>query len=290
MNKFDEREAHAIAKRVRVHILDQVIAARSGHIGGSFSCAEILVVLYFYIMKIRPQQPQWPERDRFILGKGHCTPALYAVLAERGYFDTNALPSFRSISSVLQGHPDMQRTPGVDMSTGSLGQGLSVATGMALALRYRTSDARVFALLGDGELQEGQVWEALMCAAHYRLDNLIAIIDDNGLQIDGTTTEVMSLGNIAAKLESFGWHAVEIDGHDPSAIYHALSAQDRSGVPLALVARTVKGRGVSFMENVADWHGRVPNSEQAEAAYRELGALDRHPPSAGNRISRGPAL
>lgn len=260
-----------IAGEVRRDIIKSIAAAKSGHPGGSLSAADILSVLYFEEMNIDPAAPDNPDRDRFVLSKGHAAPALYAVLAERGYFAKETLWTLRKFGSVLQGHPDMKHIPGVDMSTGSLGQGLSAANGMAIAGKLDQKEYRVYALCGDGELQEGQIWEAAMTAAHYKLDNLALFVDHNGLQIDGSNDEVMSLGDIAAKFRAFGWHVLEINGHDHDEIRGALAkAREIKGKPVAIVAETVKGKGVSFMENQVGWHGKAPNKEQAEAAIREL--------------------
>jgi transketolase len=245
--------------------------AKSGHPGGSLSSADILATLYFQVMRINPQEPDWPERDRFVLCKGHAAPVLYAVLAEKGYFAKDELLGLRQTGRMLQGHPDMKKTPGVDMSTGSLGQGLSAANGMALAGKLDGKDYRVYALLGDGEMGEGQVWEAGMAAAHYKLDNLTAIIDFNGLQIDGRTDDVMSSAPLSAKWRAFGWHVIEVDGHDIEKLTAAFEeAKKVKGKPTMLIARTIKGKGVSFMENQAGWHGTAPNAEQCEQAQKEL--------------------
>lgn len=259
------------AKAVRRNILSMVTAAGSGHPGGSLSAADILVTLYFAAMRVDPHTPFDPERDRFVLSKGHASPVLYATLAERGYFSHAELTSFRRIDSRLQGHPDMKLTPGVDMSTGSLGQGLSAANGIALAAKLDRRDWRVYVLLGDGELEEGQVWEAAMFAAHYKLDHVTAFIDYNGLQIDGPISKVMSPLPIAEKWRAFGWKVIEIDGHDYTAIYNAIqAAQNVEGRPTAVVASTVKGKGVCGMENVVDWHGKAPSPEECSRFLAEL--------------------
>lgn len=259
------------AVKVRRHIIEQVYSAKSGHPGGSLSCTDILCVLYFKQMKIKPEQPQWPDRDRFVLSKGHCAPALYAVLAERGFFPKEDLKNLRKIDSYLQGHPDMKAIPGVDMSTGSLGQGLSAANGMALAGKIDNKNYRVFVVMGDGEIQEGQIWEAAMTAVHYKLDNIIAFVDHNGLQIDGKITEVKSPEPIADKFNAFGWNVISIDGHDYNQIDDAInSAKNVKGIPTVIVAETIKGKGVSFMEGAADWHGNAPNEEQYNKALIEL--------------------
>lgn len=259
------------ARQIRRHVIEMITEAGSGHPGGSLSAADIVAVLYFSVMRIDPARPHWEDRDRFILTKGHAAPVLYAALAERGFFPVEELLTLRKLGSRLQGHPDMNKLPGVDMSTGSLGQGLSVASGMAMAGKLNNKDYHVFALLGDGELQEGQVWEAAMAAAHYRLDNLIAVLDYNGLQIDGPNSEVMGLGDVHAKWHAFGWNVMEIDGHNLEEIGAALqTAKSVVGGPTMIIAKTVKGKGVSFMENGVGWHGNAPSREQAEKALEEL--------------------
>jgi transketolase len=264
-------ELKLTANTIRQNIIKMLIPAKSGHPGGSLSSADILATLYFQVMRINPQEPNWPERDRFVLCKGHAAPVLYAALAEKGYFPKEELLGLRQTGRMLQGHPDMKRTPGVDMSTGSLGQGLSAANGMALAGKLDGKDYRVYALLGDGEMGEGQVWEAGMAAAHYKLDNLTAIIDYNGLQIDGRTDVVMSSTPLSAKWQAFGWHVIEVDGHDIEKLMAAFEeAKKVQGKPTMLIARTIKGKGVSFMENQAGWHGTAPNAEQSEQALKEL--------------------
>ncbi|HWI55156.1 MAG TPA: transketolase [Desulfobacteria bacterium] len=257
---------------IRRHIAKMLTEAKSGHPGGSLSSADIVTVLYFHEMRIDPQKPDWPERDRFVLSKGHAAPVLYAALAEKGYFPVEELVTLRKTGSRLQGHPSMKHVPGVEMSTGSLGQGLSAANGMALAGRLDGRDYRVYVVLGDGEIQEGQVWEAAMAAAHYKLDNVVAFIDHNKLQIDGPVSQVMSPEPVADKWRAFGWHVEEIDGHNHSEIINALNkAKEVKGKPTAIVANTVKGRGVSFMENQVGWHGNAPSAEQCEQALCELG-------------------
>ncbi|MDR7866360.1 MAG: transketolase [Sporomusaceae bacterium] len=259
------------ATAVRKNILEMVTAAKSGHPGGSLSAADILVTLYFAVMRVDPHTPADPERDRFVLSKGHAAPVLYATLAERGFLPHSELTTLRQVDSRLQGHPDMKGVPGVDMSTGSLGQGLSAANGMALAGRVDGKDWRVYALLGDGELEEGQIWEAAMFAAHYKLDNLTAFVDYNGLQIDGPVSEVMSPLPIPEKWRAFGWHVLEIDGHDYSAIYNAVeTAKTIKGKPTMIVAKTVKGKGVCSMEGVADWHGKAPTTDECAKFLAEL--------------------
>ncbi|MGE5560207.1 MAG: transketolase [Chloroflexota bacterium] len=265
------RELTETARRVRREILTMVTEAASGHPGGSLSAVEILTALYFKVMNVDPQRPELPERDRFVLSKGHAAPALYAVLAERGFFPVSQLNSLRKLGSMLQGHPDMKRTPGVEISTGSLGQGFSAAVGMALGARLNGGGAHVYALLGDGELQEGQVWEAAMAAAHYRLDGLTAFIDHNGYQIDGPVTEVMSPEPVSDKFRAFGWEVFEADGHDFTSLLSAIGkARSVTGRPQVIVCRTVKGKGVSFMEHQAGWHGKAPTREQLDQALAEL--------------------
>lgn len=259
------------ANDMRADIVRMIAEAGSGHPGGSLSCADILAALYFGgVLEHDPRNPQWEGRDRFILAKGHAAPALYAVLAQAGYFPREELATLRKLGSRLQGHPDSNQVPGVEVSTGSLGQGLSVAAGAAAGLKLDGAPQTVFALLGDGECQEGQIWEALMSAAHYKLDNLTVMVDNNGLQIDGSNNEVMSLGDLAAKLRAFGFDLYEIDGHDLDAIEAALSAPVTAGKPKAILAHTVKGKGISFMENQVGWHGKAPNEEQRQQALKEL--------------------
>ncbi len=261
------------ACKVRIGIIESTHAAKAGHPGGSLSSAELFTYLYFKELDVDPKDPKKGDRDRFVLSKGHCAPGLYAALALRGFFPWEDLKTLRHIGSYLQGHPDMKSIPGVDMSTGSLGQGISAACGMALAAKKQNNPCRVYALLGDGEIQEGQVWEAFMFAAHYKLDNLCAVIDNNGLQIDGPVDQVMSPYPILDKLRAFGWEAVEIDGHDFDALEGAFGqARSVKGRPFAIVMRTTKGKGVSFMEDQAGWHGKAPNDEQAGTALRELRA------------------
>lgn len=258
-------------KAIRRNIVSMIHAAQSGHPGGSLSAAEILASLYFGIMRVDPQNPQWEERDRFVLCKGHAAPVLYATLAERGFFPVEELSTLRRINSRLQGHPDMKGIPGVDMSTGSLGQGLSSANGMALAAKLDGKAWRVYALMGDGEQQEGQVWEAAMAAAHYKLDNVTAFVDFNGLQIDGCIDKVMSPLPLVDKWKAFGWHVISIDGHDVAAIIRAVAeAKETKGKPTVIIANTIKGKGVCAMENIADWHGKAPNQAELDTALKEL--------------------
>jgi len=265
-----ERQLAILSTKLRMDALEAVFAADSGHIGGSFSIMEILTYLYFNKMRIQPENPHWEERDRLVLSKGHCTPALYSVLAERGFFDKKELQNFRDIDSMLSGHAEIH-VPGVDVSTGSLGHGVSVAVGMALNAKIDNSDYRVYAIAGDGEIQEGQIWEAAMSAAHFNLDNLTLIVDNNDLQIDGSIKEVMSPYPIDEKFRAFGWHVINIDGHNFSEIDSAIrEAENHHESPTAIIARTIKGKGVSFMENVVDWHGETPDEAQYKAAMDEL--------------------
>ncbi|MDK2799339.1 MAG: transketolase [Clostridiales bacterium] len=274
MDKEKTKQLAIIATKIRKHAIEAVYSASSGHPGGSLSIADILTVLYFDVMNVDPQNPKWEDRDRFVLSKGHCTPALYGTLAEKGFFSTEEIKNFRHIDSFLQGHPDMKGVPGVDMSTGSLGQGISAANGMALVGKLDNKDYRVYAILGDGELQEGQVWEAAMFAAHYKLDNLTAFVDYNGLQIDGDIAKVMSPLPIDEKFRSFGWHVLVIDGHDYAQIEDAINqAKNTKGKPTMIVAKTIKGKGVSYMENDAGWHGNAPKKDQYEQAIKELDAI-----------------
>ncbi len=271
MDPVEKRRLEATACRIRIGIIEGVYSAKSGHPGGSLSAADLLAYLYFKEMNVRPEEPDWPDRDRFVLSKGHAAPALYAALAERGYFPTEELKTLRHIGSHLQGHPNMRLTPGVDMSTGSLGQGVSAAVGMAIAGKLGKKDYRVYALCGDGESQEGEVWEALMSAAHYSLDNFVVAIDCNGLQIDGRVSEVMSLDPLAEKLEAFGFFTQTVDGHDFDALESAYGrARLEKGRPSAIILKTVKGKGVSFMEDKAGWHGKGPNAEEYGLAMGEL--------------------
>ncbi len=259
------------ARKIRKDIVAMIGQAKSGHPGGSLSAAEIVTYLYFEEMKIDPANPKWEERDRFVLSKGHAAPVLYAALANKGYFPVEELSTLRKIGSHLQGHPDMNKVPGVDMSTGSLGTGISAAVGMALALQMDQKDNYVYALLGDGELQEGQVWEAAMAAGQYQLDHLIAFVDNNGLQIDGNIDDVMSPNPVDQKFAAFGWHVQVIDGHDFRQIADAVAAaKAEQGKPSVIIAKTVKGKGVSYMENQAGWHGSAPSEEQVAQAMSEL--------------------
>lgn len=264
-------ELKRVANVIRQDIISMLVTAKSGHPGGSLSAADIVATLFFNEMRINPKDPKWGDRDRFVLSKGHAAPVLYSALAEKGYFPKEELQGLRQTGHMLQGHPDMKKTPGVDMSTGSLGQGLSAANGMAMAGKLDGKDYRVYALLGDGEMAEGQVWEAAMAAAHYKLDNLTAILDYNGLQIDGKTDSVMSSAPLAQKWQAFCWHVIEVDGHDIDALLAGFAeAKEVKGKPTMIIAKTVKGKGVSFMEDQAGWHGNAPSVEQGEQALKEL--------------------
>lgn len=273
MTKEEEITLRKTACKVRIGVLTATHGAKAGHPGGSLSAADVFTYLYFKELNIDPQNPKWEGRDRFVLSKGHTAPGLYAALAYRGFFPVDDLPTLRHIDSYLQGHPNMSTVPGVDMSTGSLGQGISCACGMALGLKKQGSTARVYTLLGDGEMQEGQVWEALMFAAHYRLDNLCVIIDHNGLQIDGPNEKVMGLGSIPDKLQAFGLNVFQIDGHDFQAMEKAFdAARQVKGKPSAIVLETTKGKGVSYMEGQVGWHGKAPNDEEYAQGMAELSA------------------
>lgn len=260
-----------IARILRINTLKMLTIAGSGHPGGSLSSADIIAVLFFYKMKLDPKNPNWEERDRFILSKGHCAPILYSALAELGFFPKEWLWNLRKIDWPLQGHPDRLTTPGVEMSTGSLGQGLSIANGIALGLRLRKIKSKVYVLMGDGELQEGQVWEAAMTSSHYKLDNLCAIVDYNGLQIDGFVKDIKSIEPLRKKWDAFGWHTIEINGHEIYEIINALHRADRiKEKPTVIIAHTIKGKGVSFMENKVEYHGVSPTKEELERALLEL--------------------
>jgi len=273
MTSSEKKQLQITACKVRIGVIESTYGAKAGHPGGSLSAAEVYTYLYFKEMNIDPKNPKWEDRDRFVLSKGHTTPGLYSVLANRGFFPVEDLPTFRHIDSYLQGHPNMNMVPGVDMSTGSLGQGISVATGMALAAKHTGKSNRVYALLGDGEIQEGQVWEACMAAAHYKLDNFCIIVDNNGLQIDGNIADVMSPYPIVDKLVAFGFEVVELDGHDFDALEAAFNkARETKGKPFAIVMKTIKGKDVSFMENDAGWHGKAPNDAEYAQAMSELKA------------------
>jgi len=274
MDQTLKKELSIAACNVRIGAIEGVHCAKSGHPGGSLSAADIIAYLYFKEMNIRPEEPKWEERDRFVLSKGHIAPALYAALANRGYFPVEELKTLRKIGSRLHGHPDMKHIPGVDMSTGSLGQGISAACGMAKAGKLMGKNYRVYAVLGDGEIQEGQVWEAAMFAGHNKLDNLCVVVDNNGLQIDGDVADVCSPYPIDEKFQAFGFHVINFDGHNFDEIEAAFAeARTIKGKPTAIIAKTVKGKGVSFMENKASWHGTAPNDEQYEIAMNELKAV-----------------
>ena len=273
MDQSTKRELALKAAQVRLNILEAVHAASSGHPGGSLSIADLITYLYNKEMKVDPKNPKWADRDRLVLSKGHCAPALYAILAEQGFFPREELKKLRQVDSFLQGHPDMQHTPGVDMTTGSLGLGISAACGMALAAKIDNKDYRTYTILGDGETEEGQVWEAAMFAAHYKLDNLCVIVDWNGLQIDGPIAEVMNPAPHDKKFEAFGFHVISIDAHDFDQIEAALAeARTVKGKPTAIIMTSVKGKGVSFMENQCGWHGSAPNDEQYAQAVAEIKA------------------
>ena len=268
------QELEQKASILRRTALTMIYHAKSGHPGGSFSAADIMTALYFNEMNVKPNEPKWADRDRFVLSKGHVCPILYSALMLRDFFPSTEINNLRKMGSILQGHPDMKKCPGVDISTGSLGQGISCATGMAIAAKMDKKDYRTFTLVGDGEANEGQVWEAIQAAVKYKLDNLVVIIDNNGLQNDGTCNDIMPTGDLAKKAESFGMEVYRIDGHNMGEILDALAqikANANNGVPKCIVAKTVKGKGVSFMENVVGWHGMAPNEEQFKIAMEELG-------------------
>ncbi|GAB6168271.1 transketolase [Clostridium carnis] len=263
------------SKEVRKNIIDMIHSAKSGHPGGSLSCADIITYLFFEKMNIDVNYPKMESRDRFVLSKGHAAPALYSVLGEKGFFNKIEFNGLRKTGALLQGHPDSKHVPGVDVSTGSLGQGISNAVGMALGLRLSNENSKVYCLLGDGEIQEGLVWEATMCAAHYKLNNLVAILDYNGLQIDGKNDDVMRISPVKEKFESFGWHVLSCDGHNYEEIDKAFKAADEvKDKPVMIIAKTIKGKGVSFMENQAGWHGQAPNDEQRDLAIKEIESLE----------------
>lgn len=272
MDEMTKKQLQAIACRVRMGVIEGTYHAKSGHPGGSLSISDTLTYLYFAKMHVDPKNPEMPDRDRFVLSKGHCAPALYATLAERGFFDKEELKSLRHIGAMLQGHPCIH-IPGVDMSSGSLGQGISATCGMALAAKIDNAPYRVYAVLGDGEIEEGQVWEAAMFAAQYRLDSLVAIVDNNGLQIDGKLSDVCSPEPIPEKFEAFGWHVIRMDAHDFDSIEAAMQeAETIVGKPVAIIQKSVKGKGVSFMENQVGWHGKAPNDAEYVQAMAELTA------------------
>ncbi len=273
MDELLKKQLKTTACKVRMGIIEGVFNAKSGHPGGSLSIADVLTYLYFAKMNVYPENPKLAERDRLVLSKGHTAPGLYSVLANRGFFDVEELKTLRHIGARLQGHPDMKYIPGVDMSTGSLGQGISAACGMALSAKLTNDTYKVYAILGDGEIEEGQVWEAAMFAAHYKLDNLVAIVDNNGLQIDGKVSDVCSPYPITDKFAAFGWHVITMDAHDFDSIEAAFNeAETVSGQPVAIIQTSVKGKGVSFMENQCSWHGTAPNADQYATAMEELKA------------------
>ena len=273
MNSTDTNQMKILATKARRGAVVGTFHAKSGHPGGSLSAADIFTYLYFKEMNVDPQNPRWADRDRFVLSKGHCCPSLYAVLALKGFFPMEELEKLRHVGAMLQGHPDMKGTPGIDMSTGSLGQGISAACGMALCAKIDNKDYRVYTVLGDGECEEGEVWEAAMFAAHKGLDNLVVFVDCNGLQIDGSTAQVGGVEPLDKKFESFGFNVLKIDGHDFDQIEEALNnARNTKGVPTAIIAKTIKGKGVSFMENQVGWHGKACNAEEFEIAIKELDA------------------
>lgn len=273
MEKLQGKQLEAMAYKARLLAVEAVYTAASGHPGGSLSCLDVLTTLYFHEMNVDPADPKWEDRDRFVLSKGHCAPALYATLALRGFFPVEDLKLLRSIKAHLSGHPDMKHVPGVDMSTGSLGQGLSTAVGMALAAKTTGKTYRTYALCGDGEIAEGQIWEASMAAAKWHLDNLCAFVDVNGLQIDGRTADVMPSEPLDKKFEAFNWHVIKINGHDYDQIFAALEeARATKGQPTVILMQTLKGKGVSFMEGQAGWHGKAPNAEEFAQAKAELEA------------------
>ena len=274
MTELEKKQLQVMACKVRMGVIEGTHGAKAGHPGGSLSAADMFTYLYFKELNIDPKNPRWEDRDRFVLSKGHTAPGLYAALALKGFFPVEDIPTLRHIDSYLQGHPNMNTVPGVDMSTGSLGQGISCAVGMALGLKHQGKTARVYTMLGDGEIQEGQVWEACMAAAHYKLDNLVVIVDNNGLQIDGNVADVMSPYPIDAKLTAFGFNTLVIDGHDFDAIEAAMeNAKATKGKPTAIIMKTTKGKNVSFMENKAGWHGKAPNDAEYEQAMGELKAI-----------------
>ena len=273
MTPNEKKQLQITACKVRMGVIESTHSAKAGHPGGSLSAADVFTYLYFKELNIDPKNPKWDGRDRFVLSKGHTAPGLYSALANRGFFPVEDLKTLRHIDSYLQGHPNMNTVPGVDMSTGSLGQGISAAVGMAIAAKYQGKTNRVYALLGDGEIQEGQVWEACMAASHYKLDNLCIVVDNNGLQIDGAVKDVMSPYPIVGKLEAFGFKVEAVDGHDFDALEKAFAnARETKGAPYAIVMTTTKGKGVSYMENQAGWHGKAPNDAEYEQAMNELKA------------------
>ena len=272
-NYFTERDVERLetqAVQIRQDIISMIHSVKAGHPGGSLSAVEMVTALYFHVMNIKPEEPQWADRDRFILSKGHSCPVLYASLARRGFFDAALLNTLRQYHSILQGHPDMNKVPGIDMSAGSLGNGLSVGVGMALSARLHHQNYMTYVMLGDGEIQEGMVWEAAMAASHHNLKNLVAIVDCNGVQINGWVNDIMTVEPLGDKWRSFGWRVVEVNGHNMKDILTALHTAKTMRCPTVILMRTVKGKGVSFMENEAGWHGKAPNDEQYEIAMKDL--------------------
>lgn len=264
-------ELKEISKKIRRNIVEMIYHAKSGHPGGSLSIADILTVLYFEELNVDPKNPRDPKRDRLVLSKGHAAPGIYSALMEKGYIDKSLITELRKFGSPLQGHPDLKKLEGIDMSTGSLGQGLSAAQGMAISAKLSNESYRVYAILGDGELQEGQIWEAFMSASHFKLDNLVAIVDSNDLQIDGNVSSVMPVEPLTEKFRAFNWHVINIDGHNYDDIRNAFKeARETKGIPTVIIAKTKKGKGVSFMEDNAGWHGKAPNTEEFEKAMEEL--------------------
>ena len=273
MNYFTNKEIKRLEEKsivIREDIINMIHTAHAGHPGGSLSAVDIIIALYFHVMNIDPANPKWAERDRFVLSKGHSCPALYAVLAHRGYFDQKELKTLRQHGSILQGHPDMRKTPGVDMTAGSLGHGLSTGVGMALSAKFAKLNYNVYVMLGDGECQEGLVWEAAMTAGHYHLNNLVAIVDYNGLQINGQTNTVMNLEPLDEKFKAFGWSVLEIDGHDYKSILNGFFRASKFNGPVCMIANTVKGKGVSFMENNPGWHGKAPDDAETQQALADI--------------------
>ncbi|MHC1761411.1 MAG: transketolase [Negativicutes bacterium] len=266
----DINHLEEVAVKIRKDIIRMIHKAKSGHPGGALSATDIVTALYFHVMKIDPTNPRWEDRDRFILSKGHACPVLYSALAERGYFSLEHIDTLRVYHSILQGHPDMTKTPGVDMSAGSLGNGLSIGVGMALAGKWKKKAYTVYVMLGDGENQEGMVWEAAMAASNFHLDNLVAIVDYNGLQVNGWVNDVMRISPLPDKWRAFGWTVIEIDGHEMKEILNAFQKAQKIRGPVTIIAHTVKGKSVSFMENITDWHGKAPNDEQAAQAIAEI--------------------
>ena len=266
------KELSCLAYDLRKKVVEMIVSGKGGHIGGDMSVIDVLVALYFKEMNVRPDEPQWAERDRLVLSKGHAAPMLYRVLAEKGFFPVEEMHTLRDFETRLQGHPCARETPGVDASTGPLGMGLSAAVGMAVGLRMNGSDARVYAILGDGEIEEGTIWEACMSANKFKVDNLCAVLDWNGVQLDGTNDEIMPLGDVNAKFRAFGWNTIEIDGHDVNALHDAFEqAKTVKGQPTIILAHTIKGKGVSFMEGKSGWHGKAIDDESFAQAMKELG-------------------